>query len=262
MSAAGVSPDRGRCPAPRTRGARACSCGPRSIRGGVRPVHRRQATGPPRCTASVPGFLRPVTGRWPTAADFHDSDEGGAAATWPCSVRPSPKAVRHRSDPIGQSIRVQGAVLTVVGVLAPKGQTTSGKDQDDAIVVPLRPRRRRSWAAEAAAGRRWHLALVKIAGRLRPACGRKQVRRLLRERHRLTAGAGRRLLGREPSRRAADQGDLDPAPSPTLCSPAIASVSLLVGGIGIMNIMLVSVTERTREIGIRMAVGARQAATS
>ena len=160
-------------------------------------------------------------------------------------------------SPIGQSVRVQNSLLTVVGVLGPKGQTTSGKDQDDVVVVPLRTAKARVLGR---GGVRWEAvdtAMVKVDERFDLHAVAEQVRATLRERHHLAAGQeddfsvenlADVLQIKETSTRA----------FATLVA-AIASVSLLVGGIGIMNIMLVSVLERIREIGIRMAVGARQA---
>jgi len=160
-------------------------------------------------------------------------------------------------SPIGQTVRVQSALVTVVGVLGAKGQTTSGKDQDDVVVVPLRTAKARVLGR---GGVRWEAvdtALVKVDEQFDLHSVEAQVREALRERHHLAdsqdddfsvENLADVLQIKETSTRA----------FATLVA-AIASVSLLVGGIGIMNIMLVSVLERVREIGIRVAVGARQA---
>lgn len=161
------------------------------------------------------------------------------------------------ADPIGQSIRAQEAVLTIVGVLAPKGQTTSGKDQDDVLVVPLRTAKARLLGR---GGARWEAidtALIKADEQFDLGAIQADVRELLRSRH--------RLAGDQPDdfsiENLADVLAIKETSTQAFATlvAAIASVSLLVGGIGIMNIMLVSVLERVREIGIRMAVGARQA---
>ncbi len=161
------------------------------------------------------------------------------------------------TSPIGASVRVQGALVTVIGVLAPKGQTTSGKDQDDVVVVPLRTAKARVLGR---GGVRWSAidtALVKVDEGFDLRSAEDQVREVLRSRHRLAAGQADDFSVEN----LADVLQIKETSTQAFATlvAAIASVSLLVGGIGIMNIMLVSVLERVREIGIRMAVGARQA---
>ncbi len=154
------------------------------------------------------------------------------------------------SDPVGQEIQVAALRFKVTGVLVPKGQTASGSDSDDVILIP------------------YTTAVTRLAGRLRipqilaataserdiPAA-QEEVAALLRESHHINRDD-------EDDFTVRNQTDLATAAESstrvmTLLMAAIASISLLVGGIGIMNIMLVSVTERTREIGIRLAIGAR-----
>ncbi|HEX7111263.1 MAG TPA: ABC transporter permease [Mizugakiibacter sp.] len=160
------------------------------------------------------------------------------------------------ADALDQVIRIKRVPFTVVGVLETKGQSLMGSDQDDIIVVPISSARSRVLGAPAQARQRavgtiW----VKVAQGQDTRAVEQQVRALLRQRHRLQPGAdddfSLRNLAEVMAAQEASSRVL------ALLLAAVASVSLLVGGIGIMNIMLVSVTERTREIGVRMAVGAR-----
>jgi putative ABC transport system permease protein len=159
------------------------------------------------------------------------------------------------SDPIGQVIRIKKVPFTVVGVLDKKGQTTWGQDQDDIIVVPLTTAKRKLLGVSPANAR----AVNSISVRVREDADIKdaevQTRELLRQRHRLQPYQEDDFT----IRNLAEIAEAQEASSRvmTILLAAVASVSLFVGGIGIMNIMLVSVTERTREIGLRMAVGAR-----
>jgi putative ABC transport system permease protein len=160
------------------------------------------------------------------------------------------------ADPVDQVIRIKRVPFTVIGVLDTKGQSLMGTDQDDLVLMPLSTARTRViGSANAAKQRSVGTLWVKVADGLDTKVVEEQVRELLRQRHRLQAGAdddfSLRNLQEVMSAQEASSRVL------ALLLAAVASVSLLVGGIGIMNIMLVSVTERTREIGLRMAVGAR-----
>ena len=158
------------------------------------------------------------------------------------------------ADPLGQIIRIKHVPFTVIGVLDRKGQSTFGQDQDDVILVPLSTAQRLISSKKVKIGSVNSISIkVRDPDAMKEA--EEQVRGLLRQRHRLKAtdpddfwlrNLSEILQAQEESSRVL-----------TMLLAAIASVSLLVGGIGIMNIMLVSVTERTREIGLRMAVGAR-----
>jgi putative ABC transport system permease protein len=158
-------------------------------------------------------------------------------------------------NPLGQVIRIKKVPFTIIGVMDRKGQTTWGQDQDDQILIPLSTAKTKVVGGNQAKGRAVGTISIKIrdAGLMKEA--ETEIRELLRQRHRLQPHQEddfnlRNLAEVLQSQEAASR-------VLTVLLAAIASVSLLVGGIGIMNIMLVSVTERTREIGLRMAVGAR-----
>src|SRR5206468_1801769 len=158
-------------------------------------------------------------------------------------------------DPIGQFIRVRSLSCQVLAVMAQKGQNQMGQDQDDIILMPYTTVRRKlfnSGGSQAnAVGR--ILLTATSAGTTKQVQG--DVLALLRQRHRTNEGEPADPTVRDLSEftKVAEESTR----TMTLLLASIAAVSLIVGGIGIMNIMLVSVTERTREIGIRLAVGAR-----
>ena len=156
-------------------------------------------------------------------------------------------------DPIGQIIRVKKVPFTVIGVLATKGQSVMGQDQDDTIFIPVTTAQKKIFGTRFVGMVRAISVKAKSAQDL--AAAEEQIGELLRQRHRIGARQEADFTVRNLTQmmQAAEQSTQVMA----LLLAAIASVSLLVGGIGIMNIMLVSVTERTREIGIRMAVGAK-----
>jgi putative ABC transport system permease protein len=159
-------------------------------------------------------------------------------------------------SPVDQVIRIRKVPLTVIGVLQSKGQSLSGNDQDDLVLMPISTARKRVLGALALAKSR---SVGSITVKVRPEADMKaaeeRMRELLRQRHRLQPGQEDDFNVRNLSEILQAQEQSSKVLAMLLA--AVASVSLLVGGIGIMNIMLVSVTERTREIGLRMAVGAR-----
>ena len=160
------------------------------------------------------------------------------------------------APPEGQIIRIKKVPFTVVGMLARKGQSSWGQDQDDIILIPLSTAKKKVLGASQANPRAVGAISIKIrTGEDMPEA-EGQIRALLRQRHRLQPYQDDDFWLRNLSEVLQTQEESSRVMTYLLA--AIASVSLLVGGIGIMNIMLVSVTERTREIGLRMAVGARR----
>ena len=158
-------------------------------------------------------------------------------------------------DPIDQVIRVRKVPLTVIGVLARKGQNALGQDQDDVVLMPLATARNRVLGQTQGRQRRINTISVKTADGIDMKGVEEKIRELLRQRMKVQPGADEPFTIRNLTEIL--QAQEQASRVLTLLLGAVASVSLLVGGIGIMNIMLVSVTERTREIGLRMAVGAR-----
>jgi len=195
--------------------------------------------------------------QWPLAGGrgFEAGEMAGAAKV--CLIGATvAKQLFGSADPLDQSIRIKRIPFTVIGVLDVKGQSMMGTDQDDLILVPIKTARSRVLGtASAARNRTVGTIWVKAADGLDTKVVEEQVRSLLRQRHRVQAGADDDFSLRNLQEVMAAQEASSRVLA--LLLAAVASVSLLVGGIGIMNIMLVSVTERTREIGLRMAVGAR-----
>jgi len=195
--------------------------------------------------------------QWPLASGrtFEAGEMAGAAKVALIGATVA-KQLFGSADPLDQSIRVKRVPFTVIGVLDVKGQSLMGTDQDDLILVPIKTARSRVLGtASAARNRTIGTIWVKAADGVDTRVVEDQVRALLRQRHRIQAGADDDFSLRNLQEVMAAQEASSRVLA--LLLAAVASVSLLVGGIGIMNIMLVSVTERTREIGLRMAVGAR-----
>jgi putative ABC transport system permease protein len=158
-------------------------------------------------------------------------------------------------DPVDQVIRVRTVPLTIIGVLERKGQNALGQDQDDIVLMPVSTARNRVLGQTQGKQRRVGTISVKTAEGVDMKVVEERIRDLLRQRMRVQPGADEPFTVRNLTEIL--QAQEQASRVLTLLLGAVASVSLLVGGIGIMNIMLVSVTERTREIGLRMAVGAR-----
>lgn len=156
-------------------------------------------------------------------------------------------------DPIGQTIRVQNLPFRVIGVMVRKGQDQQGRDQDDIAFTPYSTVQKKILGSP-----RLQIAYVSAVSPDATYTAQQQITELLRQRHKLNANDPDDFTVRNMADIAAAASETNS--TMTMLLACIAGVSLLVGGIGIMNIMLVSVTERTREIGIRMAIGARSSA--
>jgi putative ABC transport system permease protein len=188
---------------------------------------------------------------WPIATGEFFSDGDVRTANRVCVIG---KTVADNlfsgGDPIGQTMRIRNLPFRVVGVLSVKGQNSFGQDQDDTVLVPFTTAQKKmltiTWV---------HMAYVSAVSPSATFTAERQITELLRQRHKLGPNQENDFFVRNLTdiAEAADQS----SKIMTNLLASIAGVSLLVGGIGIMNIMLVSVTERTREIGIRMAIGAR-----
>ena len=159
------------------------------------------------------------------------------------------------SDPTGQVAIIKNVPFTVVGVLTPKGQSPSGQDQDDIILLPISTAKQKVLGANKANAKAVSTLMVQASGPAAMDQAQQEMEALLRERHRILEGQEDDFTIRNLTEVFAAQESS--AQVMSILLGAIASVSLIVGGIGIMNIMLVSVTERTREIGLRQAVGAK-----
>jgi putative ABC transport system permease protein len=157
-------------------------------------------------------------------------------------------------DPIGKTIRIRQNPFVVLGVLESKGQSLDGRDQDDTIIVPLTTAQRKLFGTQFVGSVR--MIMVQANSPEAMPAAETGINSLLRQRHNLREEAESDFFVRNLT--AAANSAAETTRTMSLLLGAIASISLLVGGIGIMNIMLVSVTERTREIGIRMAIGARE----
>ncbi|HEY6105022.1 MAG TPA: ABC transporter permease, partial [Anaeromyxobacteraceae bacterium] len=192
---------------------------------------------------------------WPVArgAVFTQSDLDAGTKVAVLGQTVVDKLFGLNADPVGQVVRVKNVPFTVIGVLSKKGQSQFGQDYDDAVIVPSS-----TFLQKIQGGLGNFIAgIISVSATSAEATSRAeiQIRSLLRDRHRLQPGTDDDFSIRNLAELAS--ASQEGTRTLTTLLAAIAAVSLLVGGIGIMNIMLVSVTERTREIGVRMAVGAK-----
>jgi putative ABC transport system permease protein len=188
--------------------------------------------------------------KWPLNEGAIFTPQDVRSANKVCVIgRTTASQVFGSENPIGQVLRVKGVPFLVSGVLAPKGLSPQGVDQDDIVIMPYTSAMKRVIGGSTLRG-----INVQVASPNELAPAQQQITELLRQRHNIRPG-------RDDDFTVRNQQEIAEAATATsrvmtLLLGAIASVSLVVGGIGIMNIMLVSVTERTREIGVRLAVGA------
>ena len=188
--------------------------------------------------------------QWPLSDGASFTGQDVRSSNKVCVIgRTTASQVFGSEDPIGQVLRIQGVPFLVTGVLTPKGLSPQGTDQDDIVIMPYTSAMKRVIGGSTLRG-----INVQVASPDDLAPAQQQITELLRQRHNIRAG-------RDDDFTVRNQQEIAETATATsrimaLLLGAIASVSLVVGGIGIMNIMLVSVTERTREIGVRLAVGA------
>ena len=189
---------------------------------------------------------------WQLASGDFFTDQDVRAATKVCLLGQTvAQQLFEGSDATGQTVRIRNIPFRVIGTLKPKGQNAMGQDQDDLAIVPYTTLQKRIMGHTHAWG-----FIVSAASKAQIPQAQQQITDLLRLRHKLGPGDENDFTIRTQTEIADAQSATTRIMTTLLAS--IASVSLLVGGIGIMNIMLVSVTERTREIGIRMSIGARR----
>ncbi len=188
--------------------------------------------------------------QWPLADGAPFTPQDVRSANKVCVIgRTTATQVYGNEDPVGQILRIKEVPFTILGVLTPKGLSTQGVDQDDIVVMPYTSAMKR-----VIGGTNLRNINVQIGDGQQVEAAQQQIISLLRQRHNIRPGRDDDFTVRNQQEIA--EAATETSRVMTVLLGAIAGVSLVVGGIGIMNIMLVSVTERTREIGVRMAVGA------
>jgi putative ABC transport system permease protein len=188
--------------------------------------------------------------QWPLADGAPFTAQDVRSANKVCVIgRTTATQIYGNEDPVGQILRIKEVPFTILGVLTPKGLSTQGVDQDDIVIMPYTSAMKR-----VSGGTNLRNINVQIGDGQQVEAAQQQIISLLRQRHNIRPGRDDDFTVRNQQEIA--EAATETSRVMTVLLGAIAGVSLVVGGIGIMNIMLVSVTERTREIGVRMAVGA------
>ncbi|MDD2915593.1 MAG: ABC transporter permease [Gallionella sp.] len=226
----------------------------------VAPIHPGNAQvvyGPNNWNTSVigttPGYLEARS--WPVISGSAFSNSDVRSATRVALIgKTAAQNLFGDEDPVGKTFRIRQSPFVILGTLAVKGQGMDGRDQDDTIIIPLSTAQRQVFGSQFPGSVR--MVMVQTSTQEIMPEVEKAMTELLRQRHRIREGMDNDFSLRNLT--AVANSAAESTRIMSLLLGAIASVSLLVGGIGIMNIMLVSVTERTREIGIRMAIGARE----
>ncbi len=206
-------------------------------------------------TGTTPNYFTVGNWKMDSGTTFTESDLRSAARVVVLGSVTA-KNLFGDEEPVGKTVRITNRPFLVVGVLMAKGQSLTGRDQDDTVLIPITTSERQITGNQFPGSIRYMLVQGKSAADMDIA--EIEITQLLRQRHRIAKGKENDFTVRNLT--AIADVATDAAKIMSIVLGAIASVSLLVGGIGIMNIMLVSVTERTREIGIRMAIGADQRA--
>ena len=188
-------------------------------------------------------------GRW------FSNDEVRSAAKVALIGETVSESLFGNENPVGQIIRIKRVPFTVIGTLVGKGETPMGNDMDDAVFIPLTTAKKRTLGGRRLSGRLVGVVFVKSNSAEVVDDTIRDMTKLLRQRHKIRPGQPDDFFVRNLS--SILEARANSSRVMNLLLAAVASISLIVGGIGIMNIMLVSVTERTREIGLRMAVGAK-----
>jgi putative ABC transport system permease protein len=205
-------------------------------------------------TGTTPEYFEIRSWRMSKGAAFTQSDIDGSTKVSVLGQTVVTNLFGASADPVGQVFRIRNIPFQVVGVLERKGQSPMGQDYDDTVVIPSS-----TFQSKIQGGLQKYLSGAIMVSAVSPAAterAERDVANLLRDRHRIQPGSDDDFSIRNLTEIASAQQE--GTRTLTLLLSSIAAVSLLVGGIGIMNIMLVSVTERTREIGLRMAVGAHR----